>query len=183
MAQTAHALGDGRKARSLAVRARLPVAGDADHDKLRIEGRQLLPAQPPLLQRPGTEILDHDVDFAGQATYDLARLVALEVERDRLLVATLRVPPQRGTLVELAPFAQRIPVLRRLDLDHFRAELSQQRAGVRPRYQRAEFKYLDARKRHYIRRRFALIVLLRGRFFLHGCVIRTVSSLSILRKV
>src|SRR3546814_2469848 len=102
-----------RSARSLAVRARLPVAGDADHDKLRIEGRQLLPAQPPLLQRPGTEILDHDVDFAGQATYDLARLVALEVERDRLLVATLRVPPQRGTLVEVAPFAQRIPVLRR----------------------------------------------------------------------
>src|SRR3546814_2711593 len=43
VAQTAHALGDGRKARSLAVRARLPVAGDADHNKLRIEGRQLLP--------------------------------------------------------------------------------------------------------------------------------------------
>lgn len=45
-----------------------------------------------------------------------------EVERQRLLIASLDEPPQRSTFIQLAPLAQGSPPSGRLDLDDLSTE-------------------------------------------------------------
>ncbi|MNN42821.1 hypothetical protein D3C81_1570290 [compost metagenome] len=63
----------------------------------------------------------------------------LEVEGERLLVASLHEPPQRGALVQLAPFAQRVAAIGRFDLDHLGAEFGTDARGERASDKGAEF--------------------------------------------
>src|SRR5690606_20443589 len=67
-----------------------------------------------------------------------------QVKGERMLVARLHMPPERGAVLELAPFAQRIAGARRLDLDHLGTELAQQLAGEGAGDQLTHFDDLDA---------------------------------------
>src|SRR3954468_258843 len=144
VAHAAHRLADGGEARSLAVRAGLPIARDAHENELRILVRKHVPAEVPLLERARTEVLDHDMAIAREAACDRLPVGLPQVERDRLLVARLHVPPQRHAVAHAAPAAQRVAFARRLDLDHLGAKIRERLAAERPGDQRAELEHLDA---------------------------------------
>jgi hypothetical protein len=95
-------------------------------------GRQCIPAQAELFEHAGAEVLDHDVGLGDQLMDDLAARRMLEIDRHRLLVARLHVPPQRGAFVELAPLAQGVAAIGRFDLDHLGAELGHDARGEGP---------------------------------------------------
>ena len=63
------------------------------------------------------------------------------------------MPPERGAILELAPFTQWIANNRRLDLDHLGAELTEHFAGERAGDQLAHLDDLEALQRQavYIR--------------------------------
>src|SRR5262249_22968562 len=141
VAHAAHRLADGGEARPLAIRPGLPVARDAHQDELRVLARKRLPAEVPLLQRAGAEGLDHDVAVAGETPRDRLPFGLPQIERDRLLVARLHVPPERDAVAHPAPAPQRVTVARRLDLDHLGAEIGESLAAEGPGDQRAELEH------------------------------------------
>src|SRR5688572_13908483 len=147
VAQPAHRLADRAEAGPLAVWPGLAVAGDAHQDQLGVVARERVPAEVPFLQRPGPEVLDHDVRAARQAAHDLLAFGPAQIAGHRLLVARLHVPPQRGAVAQLAPLAQRIALARRLDLDHLGAEVAQRLGAERPGDQAAELHHPHARER------------------------------------
>src|SRR3970040_458780 len=65
---------------------------------------------------------------------------------DGFLVARLHVPPERSALVHLAPLAQLVAAVRRLDLDHLGAKFPEHARADRPSDERTEFDDLDALK-------------------------------------
>ncbi|MNC33709.1 hypothetical protein D3C75_821130 [compost metagenome] len=177
VAQPAHRLAHRAEARLVLHRSGLTEAGQAHHHQLRVERVQHLPAEAELFQDAGAEVLDDDVRLGHQLLEDGLRLGMLEVEGQRLLVARLHEPPQRGALVQLAPLAQRVAAIGRFDLDHFGAEFGTDTRGERPGDQGTEFDNFKAgegfagrrhgvsvavgQSRGFITRRFRR-VLLRG---------------------
>src|SRR6185436_17524969 len=118
IAQATHRFADGAEAGTLPIWTRLSIARQPHHHQSRVRLRQPLPPQSPLLQRTRTEILDHDVGFRGEFAHALLALRLPHVDGYRFLVARLQVPPQRRAVVQLAPLAQRVTAIRRLNLDH-----------------------------------------------------------------
>ncbi|MCY1448333.1 hypothetical protein D9M71_649930 [compost metagenome] len=100
---------------------------------------QDVPAQAKLFQHAGAEVLDQDVRFTEQFLQDRQAVRMLEVERQRFFIASLDEPPQRGALVQLAPFAQWIAAVRRFDLDHIGTEFSANARGERAGDQGTQF--------------------------------------------
>src|SRR5262249_34525266 len=87
-------------------------------------------------------------DDIGRAAELLRRrdtLTGLEVEGNALLVAVHRT--EGAVVVGLAPHAERIAAVRRLDLDDLGAEVRQQHAGERPAYVVRELQDADAVQR------------------------------------
>src|SRR5690606_17992231 len=79
VAQPAHGLTDDTEPGPLAVRAGLAVARDADHDQLRVDLAEPIPAEPPALQRARPEVLHQDVGGGDQAPRDLLPLRLAQV--------------------------------------------------------------------------------------------------------
>src|SRR5262249_16475639 len=73
-AQSAHGFADGAEPRSVAVRAGLSVAGDADQGQIGIDAGEHIPAKAELLEAARLEVLDHDIRLSGQAEHDVATL-------------------------------------------------------------------------------------------------------------
>ena len=71
IAQAAHRLAGGAEPRPIAVGSGLSVSREANQDEAGIVARQLLVAETPLLQRPGTEILDDHVGTPRERANDL----------------------------------------------------------------------------------------------------------------
>jgi hypothetical protein len=94
--------------------------------KLRVE-RRVVEAER-LVQRAATGV-EQDVGAAEQPEHLLAARRRQEVEHDRFLIAVVVPEEQRafepGLVAEKRPDPPRRIALRRLDLDHFRAEPSQ----------------------------------------------------------
>jgi len=105
---------------------------------------QRFPAEAELFQHTGAEVLDQDVRPGEQLPEDRQAVRVLEIEGERFLVARLDEPPQRGALIELAPLAQRIAAVGRLDLDHLGAELRTEARSEGAGDQTAEFDHLQA---------------------------------------
>ncbi|MGY4376439.1 hypothetical protein ACVWZ3_004078 [Bradyrhizobium sp. i1.3.6] len=74
----------------------------------------------------------------GQPKRHVPPVRRFQIDRDRLLVAGLQVPPERGALMQLTPSAQRIPAARLFDLDDFGAELGKEPRGKWCRDQSSE---------------------------------------------
>ncbi|MNE98086.1 hypothetical protein D3C80_1965530 [compost metagenome] len=100
---------------------------------------QHIPAQAQLFQHAGAEVFDQDVRFAEQFFQDRQAVRVLEVQCQRFFIACLDEPPQRGALVQLAPFAQWIAAVRRFDLDHIGTEFSADARGKRAGDQGTQF--------------------------------------------
>ena len=147
VAHAADPFGDGGESRPLAIRPGLSVAGDAHEDELRVVARERVPAEVPLLERAGAEILDHDLRAAGEAPHDLLPLGTAQVAGHGFLVPGLHMPPERGAVPDAAPLAQGVALARRLDLDHLGAEVAQRLGAERPGDERAELKHPDTGKR------------------------------------
>src|SRR6185369_14740577 len=108
VAQAAHRLGHDAEAGAVAIRPGLAIAADPQHDQAGIEPEQYVRAEPPAFQRTWAEVLDQHVGMAGELAHDFLRVVILQVQGERTFVARLDLPPYRGTVLEQAPFAQRI---------------------------------------------------------------------------
>src|SRR5688572_20786894 len=104
----------------------------------------MLPAQVPLFERTGAKVFDHDLAFAREAAHDRLAFGLAQVERDRLLVTRLHLPPERYAVAHAPPAAQRVAVARRLDLDHLGAEIGERLAAEGPGDKRAELEDFDA---------------------------------------
>ena len=80
-----------------------------------IDAVQHIRTDAPFLDRARPIVLDQDVGIGDQPTDEFTAFRMLEVGGDRLLVAGLHVPPQRGAFVQFAPLAQGVAAIRRLN--------------------------------------------------------------------
>ncbi len=145
--QAAHGFADRAETRLVLHRPGLTETGQAHHHQFRVQGVQGFPAQTKFFQDAGAEILDEDVGFAQQLFQDRQTVRVFQIEGQRLLVARLDEPPQRGAFVQFAPLAQGIAAVRRLDLDHLGAEFAANARGKRPGDQRTQFNDFQTRER------------------------------------
>ena len=139
VADAAHRARDATESRTVAVRARLTVRRDPHHDEARVDGAEIVPAEPPALHGAGPEVLGEDVGACGETFDERLTLRRTEVARDRFLVARLDQPPERdparGRRPEPAEVVTRSGLL---DLDHLGAELAEERAAERGGHKRSE---------------------------------------------
>ena len=148
VSKAAHGLRDRGETGPGGVGPRLPVAGHAAEDERGIRLLQLVPAKIPLLECPRPEILDDHVALPGELEQEFLALLGTQVQRHALLVAGLDAPPERAALVPcLAPFAQRIRLARRLNLDDLGAHVAEEAARERPREEHAELQHPDPGER------------------------------------
>ncbi|MNH18205.1 hypothetical protein D3C79_779030 [compost metagenome] len=129
IANAAHRFADRAKPRAITIGARLAITRDAYQGELGIQGVQNVPAQAESFEGAWAQVFDQDISALDQLLDDVDTLSRFQVEGKRLFVAGLEVPPQRGALVHLSPFAKRVTITHRLDLDHLGAELAQQASG------------------------------------------------------
>ena len=144
VAQSAHRFANRTEPRPITIGTGLAVAGDAHQRQVGIEFGEHVPSEAQLLQSAGPKIFEHDVGLRRKRLGDGKPFVRLEVDRNRLLVARLQIPPQRRAFMQLAPFPQGVALARLLDLDHIGAELRHQPRRERRRDQRAEFEHPNA---------------------------------------
>ena len=85
--ESAHRLGERAEARPAGIRPRLAEAAHPREHEPRIDGRELVPAEPPALQRPRPEVLEHDVGAFREPEEDSLPFGPGEIERDEALVA------------------------------------------------------------------------------------------------
>ena len=137
--QTAHRLGDDAEPSQVSHRAGLAVARDAQHDQPRVELGQGLVIEPPLLQRAGAKVLNHDVGLGGQLSHQGLAFGLAQVDGHRLLVSRLDMPPHGGHALGRTPGTQRIAGAGGFDLDHFCAEVGQRLGRERACDQGAQF--------------------------------------------
>ena len=148
--QAAERLRDALEAGPLAVRPGLAVPADAQHDRVRVQAVQELPADAPPLQRPGPEVLGDDIGPAVQLLDDRPGLLGPQVEGDAALVPGERHPPQAPLVVvrrERAEPALHVALAGQLDLDDLGAEVAEQRAGERRRHERGQLEHLQSGER------------------------------------
>jgi hypothetical protein len=135
--------------------AGLAKAGDRAVDQARIDRLQALVVQAVLLQRPGLEVLQHDVGLGGQAADDLLPLGGGEIGGHRALVAVgaeieggVRGRRPVAILQEgRAVFAGFVADAGPLDLDDLGAQIAQHLGGERRGQNTAEVQHLDAIQR------------------------------------
>ncbi len=103
---------------------------DRSHHDLRVDVVDLLPAEAEAVEHAGAEILHDDVALLQQVDEHLLTLGALHVYRDRALVAVEHGEVQAVGVRHVAQLPARRVALRRLELDHVRAQPGEQlRAG------------------------------------------------------
>lgn len=83
----------------------------------------------------------------SELAHDVLALRRLEIQRDGLLVARLREPPERRALVQMPPAPQRIAAVRGLDLDDLGTELREDPPAERPGDEGAHLEHLHAGER------------------------------------
>ncbi len=120
-------------------------------DQTRIARVQGIPAIAELFHRPRAEVLDQGVSLVEQPLENIAALRGFEVERDRFLAPVDRGEIGRFAIFERAVLARVVALLRRLDLDHPRAQLGHQHRAIGSREDAGEIDDGDAGKRPLLR--------------------------------
>ena len=152
IAQSAHGLADCAEAGLIAIRPGLAEARQAQHDQPGIFRAQAIVSQTPLFHSAGAEIFDHNIGIPRQLAHDRLPFGQTQVDRDRFFVARLCIPPERGTVMQLAPLAQRVSARLavgrgRLDFDHLGAEFGKYLPCERAGDELAQFDDLDSIQR------------------------------------
>src|SRR5262249_38890852 len=130
-----------------AKRPVVAIAGDAGIDEARVDLFQarIVDAEPR--RHGGPKILDQHIGLLDHAVQRRQPFLLFEVEADRELAAIgADKEPAVGPRQARRKLAQLV-ALRRLDLDHRRAEIGEQRAAVRPRQIAAQIEDRDAAER------------------------------------
>src|SRR6478609_821913 len=135
---------DRRVGRHVSARTGLAVTGDRAIDKSPIELAEagVVKAEPP--HDPGTVILDENVGIARKATSGRYCGRGLKVKHDTLFAGIELTKIAAAATAQGWPRAHHV-ALRRLDLDHFGAEVSEQPRAVRTGDGRREIKNAQAR--------------------------------------
>ncbi|ABA53072.1 hypothetical protein BURPS1710b_A1263 [Burkholderia pseudomallei 1710b] len=144
--EPAHRLGERAEARPARIRAELPEARHAHQHEARVERRQHVVAEPPALQRAGTEVLDDDVRRRRELAKQPLTVRVPEVERHRALVARDHLPPERHVVAPRAVLAGGV-ARRMLDLDHVGAVIGEHRRRERAGEQRRRVDHANAVER------------------------------------
>ncbi len=100
---------------------------------------QDVPAKAEFFERAGAEIFDDNIGVRSEAFDHIDAVRRLQVHAYGLFVARLQIPPERRAVVQLSPFAKRIAIVRRFDLDDVGTELPQHAGSERRRNQGADF--------------------------------------------
>ena len=126
-------VGDNVEALALLVRADFAERGARDEHQLGVDRRQRLVVDAEFLGHVRHVVLDHDVDLRDQLVDDLAALWPPQVDRKALFAAVVCQRHARVAAVALlAAQASLLGAVGRLDLDHARTHVREQRAAVRP---------------------------------------------------
>src|SRR5450759_3018232 len=138
--QAAEGMRDVGEARTAAVGAGLAETGDPEHDQAWVDLAEHVPAQAPGLHRAGAKVLHQDVALGDQLEEQLQAAPLSQVDGDRLAVAGLAEPGQRGVLAlgRYAEAAHRVTGDRVLDLDDLGTELAHDAGGVGAGEERAD---------------------------------------------
>src|SRR5581483_2639564 len=123
-----------------APRAGLPVARDGAVDQFSVVRPQGVVVDAEALRHARSKTLDHHVRVRGEPRYDVNGIRVLEIEGDAALVPILGLELHRHIS------APRIAA-RRLDLDHIRAEVREDRRGERTRNEHREVDHAHATQR------------------------------------
>ncbi len=108
-----------------------------------IEGQQIIRPQSPSFHRTRAEVFNQHIALGGQLAHDVLRGGLIEVQRQRLLVARLHLPPDQGAVFHRAPLAQRVARAGGLDLDHIGPKIARGWSGKRAGDQLVQFKNLE----------------------------------------
>ena len=121
-----------------APRPVLPEGGDEGHREVRVDGEQVVGAEPHPFEDPGAEVGDEDVAPAREAPDEGPALGPGEVDPDALLVlpevveVAVAVRPRRKLPRVHRGAAGEVEAPRRLDLQHLRSEGAEEQGAVRP---------------------------------------------------
>ena len=133
-------------ARHVPVGAGCPVAGDGAEDESRVDGPQVVDAEPELRQRSGPHGLYDDVGAADQVLVDLDPLVGLEVDGDAALAPVGVQVQQRRPLHDRPGHLPDVVATGRLDLDDVGAQVGEER-GHEPGPQKGTLDHAQALQR------------------------------------
>src|SRR5512132_216697 len=146
--ETAHCVRDPRETRPVLIRPGLTVAGDAQHDQTGVDRPQHLPADAPLLQRAGAEVLAQDIGLLDQSLEQLDPLLAMQVDGHGFLVAPLGEPGERVAAAgRRAEPPAGVAADRVLDLEYLGAEFAEDRRAVGSGDHRRHVDHANARER------------------------------------
>ena len=116
------------------VRSALVVPGREGVDQAGPQGRETVVVEAEACGRLGTHVMHDDVGTAHEPVEHLAGRGLLQVERNRALVAIeAEVARAHGARAARPHGAEQV-ALRRLDLDHVRAEVAQRARRVGPEH-------------------------------------------------
>ena len=146
--EAAHRLGERAEPGPAGVRARLAEAAHAREHEPRVDRGELVPADAPALERPGPEVLEHDVGALGQAEEEVGAGGLGEVERDEPLVPRERLEPEPDAVLARPVAARRVDPVRMLDLDHVGAVVAEEHRRERRGEERRRLDDLDPLERH-----------------------------------
>ena len=145
--EPAHRLSKGAETRSAGVGAGLSEAGEPHDDQAGVPCVQDVGPDPPALEgaRAGSSPRRRP-RCAASLRKTAAPSVGLEVEGHGALVAADLLPPQRYTVLAAAVAAHVVAAARVLDLDHVRAEVTQDLAAQRARQDRRDVEDPQSRR-------------------------------------
>jgi hypothetical protein len=128
-----------------------PVAGRVRVDQARVARAQVVRAEAEPVGDALAEVLHEHVGDRGEPVHDLARLGLLEIEREALLVAVVRleVEVQLGLLArDRDDPTARVAAFLVLELDHLGAEVAEHRARHRTLLPDGPVDHAQAFERH-----------------------------------
>ena len=147
--QTAYLVGVHGEAHAVAPRAIQPKRRHTQQNGPRVQRAHRLPAQSPVVQHPGREVLRHHIGFGNKPVQQRQALRRIQVQRNAALAGVCalkeRVEFPHG-IARRVDKAHGVRALNGLDLDHICAQLGQQACGHRPRPKGGEVQHAQPRK-------------------------------------
>src|SRR3954447_21861002 len=102
------------------------------HDQARIASAEVRKAHSPFAQPPWPKVLENHIAMVDQLSHHIPASRLADIDRDRLLVAGDRRPPQALAVAGDAPLPHRVTRARGLDLDDLGAVVTEQLTSKGP---------------------------------------------------
>ncbi|MCY1536664.1 hypothetical protein D9M68_721280 [compost metagenome] len=146
--ESAHRLGDEIEGGPVAIRTGGAEAVDAAMNDVRTQRFQGIVAETHLFHDAGTVVFDHDVAGGNQLAQDVLALLAVQVQRDRSLVAVVVCEVPAQTILDHALAADRIAFPGCFYLDDFGPHVGQDGGAIRARDDAGQVQDADSGEWH-----------------------------------